>query len=137
MYWYLFSLYVLLPVDLQTGNKLFIPYDRLVKKGRVIYGQAIEISPQSVTVKLNSNGTEEIVEFDELIIALGSSNRFPFKMGDDSTVGVSADQWKELLREFNNRLKQVDDILVCIDMPVYTSIQDIYVDKDSIYLVSK
>ncbi|EGG21756.1 putative apoptosis inducing factor [Cavenderia fasciculata] len=62
-------------VEPELLKKVFLSYDSLLKKGRVIYQTATEIGPNRIAL---GNG-EEIVGFHYLVIATGTNNMTPFK----------------------------------------------------------
>eukprot|EP01132_Coremiostelium_polycephalum_P008524 gene8524-10479_t len=69
-----------LVVEPDLCKKVFIPMDRLLKKGRVIHKLAVEIKPTGVKL---DDGTE--IAFDYLVIATGSNNMTPYKSPVDTT----------------------------------------------------
>lgn len=77
-------------VDPALTDRALIPYDRLLKNGRVLRARATGIDAASVTL---DDGRK--VEADYIVVATGSSNATPFKpVGDDI----------EGLREANQRI---------------------------------
>ena len=66
-------------VDPTLTDRALIPYDRLLKKGRVLRARASGIDAGGVTL---DDGQR--VEADYIVVATGSSNAMPFKpVGDD------------------------------------------------------
>tara|TARA_R110002072_G_scaffold18700_1_gene69773 strand:+ start:1968 stop:3050 length:1083 start_codon:yes stop_codon:yes gene_type:complete len=79
-------------VDPALIDQCLIPYDKLLKKGRVIRARASGIDAGGVTL---DNGQR--VEADHIVVATGSSNAMPFKpVGDDI----------EGLRQANRRIHE-------------------------------
>ena len=62
------------------------PYDKTLSHGQFLQGEVEEITPESV--KLFGHATP--VTFDFLVIATGSSYRFPFKISAADITGMTA-----------------------------------------------
>lgn len=77
--------FVMTPATLRVSvepallDKIVIPYDRLLKKGRVVRGRAVSIDQTSV---LLADGAR--VEADAIVVATGSHYAAPFRPQDDS-----------------------------------------------------
>jgi apoptosis-inducing factor 2 len=67
-------------VDPEWASRIFLPYDRLLANGRVVQGQAISVTPGTVTLR-----SGESVSADYLVLATGSSYPFPAKSHEDDT----------------------------------------------------
>lgn len=66
--------------DPEWTDRVFLPYDRLLARGRVVRDRAVLVGPGAVTL---SSG--ERVDADYIVLATGSSYPFPAKMDlDDS-----------------------------------------------------
>ena len=66
-------------------EKIAIPYDRLLKRGKVVRARAIEIAGRAV--KLSDGRT---VEGDVIVVATGSTYASPFKPKGDDVAGMIA-----------------------------------------------
>jgi NADH dehydrogenase FAD-containing subunit len=65
--------------------RLFVPYDRLLARGRVLRGRAVAVSPSAVTL---ASGT--VVTADYVVLASGSTHRYPAKIDVlDSAAGIA------------------------------------------------
>jgi NADH dehydrogenase FAD-containing subunit len=94
-----------------TGDwlrKLFIPYDRLLKKGQIVNSKVEEVTPEEVLLE---NGRR--VKFDYLILATGGSYPFPAKMASDRIAEAEA-----AVRLVNERVAQAQSILLIGAGPV-------------------
>lgn len=73
-------------VDPEWTEKLFLPYDRLLQRGRVLRDRAVHVDSAAVTL---SSG--EQIAADYLVLATGSAYPFPAKVGiDDDTAAAKA-----------------------------------------------
>ena len=61
-------------VDPSLLDRLILPYDRLLKRGRVVHDRAVAI--EDGAVRLETNGS---ISGDIVVIATGSSYAHPFK----------------------------------------------------------
>jgi NADH dehydrogenase FAD-containing subunit len=95
-------------VDAAWLPKLFIPYDKLLKRGKVQQSTAVKVSREAVTLS-----TGETLGFDYLILATGSSYPFPAKMTSDNVAQASAD-----VRRVNTLIKEARSILLIGAGPV-------------------
>ena len=75
-------------VDASVREQALIPYDKLLKKGRVVQAKATEIKPNAVVA-----GGEEIAA-DYIVLSTGASNGGIFKPGDESIDAFRAAQSK-------------------------------------------
>ncbi len=66
-------------------GRLFLPYSRLLARGRVIRDRAVRVDAGSVTL-----GSGEQIEADYIILATGSRYPFPAKLDLDETLAASA-----------------------------------------------
>ncbi|MEM9968012.1 MAG: FAD-dependent oxidoreductase [Pseudomonadota bacterium] len=66
-------------VDVKVQEKSIIPYDKLLKNGRLIRSRAIDVKENAVTLE---NG--ETLDADSVVIATGASNGGIFKPADES-----------------------------------------------------
>jgi apoptosis-inducing factor 2 len=95
-------------VDARWLRKLFIPYDRLLKKGRVVNSKVEEVTPEEVLLE---DGRR--VKFDYLILATGGSYPFPAKMASDKIAEAEV-----AVRLVNERVAQAQSILLIGAGPV-------------------
>ena len=72
-------------VDPSLLDRLILPYDRLLKRGRVVHDRAVAI--EDGAVRLATNGS---ISGDIVVIATGSSYAHPFKASDDVSAFRSA-----------------------------------------------
>ncbi len=70
-------------VDPSLLDRALIPYDRLLKNGRVIRTRASGIDATGVTLEDGQR-----VEADQIVVATGSANAMPFKPVGDDIVGL-------------------------------------------------
>ncbi len=73
-------------VDPSLLDRAVIPYDRLLKNGRIIASKATAIDSKGVTL---DDGTR--VEADQIVVATGSGNAMPFKPQGTDIAGLKAD----------------------------------------------
>jgi NADH dehydrogenase FAD-containing subunit len=95
-------------VDARWLRKLFIPYDHLLKKVKIINSRVMEANPKDVVLE---NGQR--LEFDYLILATGSSYPFPAKMASDKVAEAET-----AVRLVNERVAQANSILLIGAGPV-------------------
>ncbi|MFE5243791.1 MULTISPECIES: NAD(P)/FAD-dependent oxidoreductase [unclassified Streptomyces] len=69
-----------------AGN-IFFPYDKLLRRGRIVKGRAASVDPRGVTLD-----SGERIEADYLVLATGSGYPYPAKMDTD----VAADALERL-----------------------------------------
>ncbi len=72
-------------VDPATLERALIPYDGLLKRGRVVRGVAQTISETEVTL-----ASGETIAADQIVVATGSSNAVPFKPNGEDIDGLRA-----------------------------------------------
>lgn len=72
-------------VEPKLFDKIAIPYDRLLKRGKVVQARAVEVGDRSV--KLSDGRT---IEGDVIVVATGSSYASPFKPKGDDVAGMIA-----------------------------------------------
>ncbi|MGW6456050.1 FAD-dependent oxidoreductase [Streptomyces sp. NPDC055078] len=71
-------------VDADFAPGIFLPYDRLLSKGRVVRDRAVRVEPRSVTL-----GTGGQLAADYIVLATGSGYPFPAKSDlDDSAASL-------------------------------------------------
>lgn len=95
-------------VEASWLEKIFIPYDGLLKRGKVLHKLVTEVTPDKVIL---DNG--EIIEFDYLILATGSSYSFPGKMSSNDVQGSK----KSILR-LNEKINAAERVLIVGGGPV-------------------
>jgi NADH dehydrogenase FAD-containing subunit len=95
-------------VDARWLRKLFIPYDHLLKNGRIINGRIMEANPKDVVLE---NGQR--LKFDYLVLATGSNYPFPAKMASDKVAEAET-----AVRLVNERVAQAKSILMIGAGPV-------------------
>lgn len=89
-------------------EKIFIPYDGLLKRGTILHNRVIEVTPNKVHL---DNG--EILTFDYLILATGSSYPFPAKMSSDNVESSKAN-----ILHFNEIIRAAQRVLIVGGGPV-------------------
>lgn len=72
-------------VDPVILERALIPYDGLLKRGRVVRGVAQSISETEVTL-----ASGETIAADQIVVATGSSNAVPFKPNGEDIEGLRA-----------------------------------------------
>lgn len=72
-------------VDPKILDRALIPYDGLLKRGRVVRGVAKSISETEVTL-----ASGETIAADQIVVATGSSNAVPFKSNGSGIDGLRA-----------------------------------------------
>ena len=95
-------------VDPSWLAKIFIPYDRLLRNGRVIHDTVIEVSPKAVILARGKT-----LSFDYLVLATGSSYPFPAKTAYDDVSRSMKD-----MRQVGKRIRQAKSILLIGGGPV-------------------
>ncbi len=95
-------------VDPSWLDRIFIPYDRLLRRGRVLRDTVVEATPQAVRL-----ASGETIPFDYLVLATGSSYPFPAKTPYDD-VSRSAQQ----MRLVSERIRRARSILLIGAGPV-------------------
>jgi len=93
-------------VDESIIEKIFFPYDKLLRYGKVLQAVVTEISSEKVTFR-ETSGEEQTLSFDYLVIATGSSYPFPFKTSDAADT-----ENKERMHEIAQQVKQANRILI-------------------------
>jgi NADH dehydrogenase FAD-containing subunit len=112
-------------------DAVYIPYDKLLKNGKIIHDEIVEISPKEVKLK----NSDKNLSFDFLVIALGSKFSAPIFASD------SKDQAKESMLNNIKKLQSAKKILVVGGGPVgieYTGeILQVFPDKEIILVHNK
>ncbi|KAN0047980.1 hypothetical protein ACTA71_002371 [Dictyostelium dimigraforme] len=91
-------------VEPELAKKIYIPYDKLLKNGKFIFGTVLEISPTLVKLE---NGQE--LTFDYLVIATGSNVLAPFKAPLEKKTG---DEIQSYFQNFSQQIREAKSILV-------------------------
>lgn len=68
-------------VDREWAEKIFMPYDKLLKNGRVLHATAQAVKGTTVQVSTGEN-----IEADYLVLATGTAYPFPAKHTDSSSI---------------------------------------------------
>lgn len=89
-------------------EKLFIPYDRLLKRGRVVHETVTEVSHESVLLESGPK-----ISFDYAILATGSNYPFPAKMPSDT-----AQRSTMMLKQLGRQVQKAERILIIGGGPV-------------------
>ncbi|MFD6281758.1 NAD(P)/FAD-dependent oxidoreductase [Streptomyces sp. NPDC060209] len=95
-------------VEPDWADSIFFPYDKLLRRGRVVRGRAASVDPGGVTLE-----SGERVDADYLVLATGSGYPYPAKMDTD----VSAEAL-ERLRATHAELAGSDRVLIVGAGPV-------------------
>ncbi|MFC4565706.1 FAD-dependent oxidoreductase [Nocardiopsis mangrovi] len=72
-------------VDGQWADRLFLPYDRLLTRGRVVRDRAVRVDGDGVTL-----GSGERIDADYTVLATGSAYPFPAKFADEDSADAKA-----------------------------------------------
>ncbi|MFC3998976.1 FAD-dependent oxidoreductase [Nocardiopsis sediminis] len=72
-------------VDAQWADRLFLPYDRLLARGRVVRDRAVRADDDGVTL-----GSGERIAADYTVLATGSAYPFPAKFTDEDSTEAKA-----------------------------------------------
>lgn len=83
-------------------DDITIPYDRLLKRGRVVRGRAVSIDQDGVVL---ADGAR--IEADAIVVATGSQYAAPFKPQDDSIAA-----FKEALRGTAEQIAAADSVVI-------------------------
>ncbi|MFC1411189.1 FAD-dependent oxidoreductase [Streptacidiphilus sp. N1-12] len=94
--------------DPAWADRMFLPYEGLLARGRVVRGHAELVEPGVVTL-----ASGERVEADFVVLATGSDYPFPAKVGDLDTAGAKA-----RLTETRAALDAADSVLLLGAGPV-------------------
>ncbi|CAM2768587.1 NAD(P)/FAD-dependent oxidoreductase [Actinomyces slackii] len=89
-------------VDREWAEKIFIPYDRLLTRGRVVHGTALTV--RGTTVEVSGAGA---IEADYLILATGTNYPFPAKHMESSSVIAKA-----RIERMRTNLEQAGRVLI-------------------------
>lgn len=89
-------------VDPEWADRVFLPYDRLLRRGRVVHDRARLVSPG--VVHLSST---EAIEADHVVLATGAGYPFPAKFLEDSATVARA-----RLERLHADLTRCDRVLV-------------------------
>ena len=95
-------------VDVRWMRKLFIPYDYLLKRGKILNGKVVDVKPDEVVLEDGQH-----LKFDALVLATGSNYPFPAKMASDLVTEAEAE-----VRLVNERVAQAKSILLIGAGPV-------------------
>ena len=95
-------------VDPQWQDRVFLPYDRLLARGRVVHDWARRVSPTRVRLS-----PHEYLDTDVLVLATGTAYPFPAKYLEDDTAVASA-----RLTRLRESLDRTDRVLVVGGGPV-------------------
>jgi len=111
-------------------EKIVIPYDQLLKRGRVIRGRAVSIDRDRVNLADGSG-----IEADEMIIATGSRYAAPFKPQGDNAI-----EQAQTLRDTARQVAAASQIIIvgagAVGVELAGEIKAKYPDK-SVALVSE
>ncbi|KAM9955494.1 hypothetical protein ACTFIW_000096 [Dictyostelium discoideum] len=114
-------------VEPELVKKIYIPYDKLLKNGKFIFGTVIEISPTLVKLE---DGQE--LTFDYLVIATGSNSLAPFKAPLEKK---SSSEILNYFQNFSQQIKQAKSILIvgggAVACELVSEIVEKYPVKDS------
>jgi apoptosis-inducing factor 2 len=72
-------------VDPAWADRMFLPYSRLLARGRVLHDRAVWVETGSVTL-----GSGELIAADYIVLATGSTYPFPAKVDVDDSVSAKA-----------------------------------------------
>lgn len=89
-------------VEPELLDRIVIPYDRLLKRGRVVRGRAVSIDSGGVAL---ADGSK--VEADTIVVATGSHYAAPFKPQGDSTA-----DFVRLVRKTTAQLADAERIVI-------------------------
>jgi apoptosis-inducing factor 2 len=95
-------------VDSSWLEKIFIPYDRLLKRGKIKHSLVTEVTPEKVHLE-----SGETLSFDYLILATGSSYPFPAKMSANDVEGA-----KQNIVHLSEKIRAAQRILIVGGGPV-------------------
>ncbi|MFD9409996.1 NAD(P)/FAD-dependent oxidoreductase [Streptomyces sp. NPDC059989] len=95
-------------VDPAWSERLFLSYDGLLSRGRIVHARAERVEPGSVTLS-----TGERIEADFVVLATGSTYPFPAKFDIDDAAGAKA-----RLAETRTALQAADSVLLLGAGPV-------------------
>jgi apoptosis-inducing factor 2 len=95
-------------VDPSWLEKIFIPYDGLLKRGKVLHNFVTEVTPN----KVHLDNTETL-GFDYLILATGSSYPFPAKMSSNDVKSS-----KESILHLSEKIRTAQRVLIVGGGPV-------------------
>jgi NADH dehydrogenase FAD-containing subunit len=95
-------------VDPGWLGRIFIPYDRLLRHGRVLHDTVVEASPQAVRL-----ASGETLTFDYLVLATGSSYPFPARTQHDDVPRAV-----QQMRLAGERIRQARGVLLVGAGPV-------------------
>lgn len=95
-------------VDAEWTDKLFYPYDRLLKRGRVIRDRAVQVDGSAVTLR-----SGERIAADYIVLATGSAYPFPAKIDEEDTAEA-----RERLQSTRAALTEAEGVLLLGAGPV-------------------
>lgn len=95
-------------VDATWIDRIFIPYDQLLRRGRVVRDRAAEVTQDGVRL-----ASGQWIAADYLIVATGSSSPFPAKPDTDDSETTRA-----RMRSVQHNLEGSDDILLLGGGPI-------------------
>lgn len=95
-------------VDPAWAGRIFLPYDRLLSRGRIVRDRAVRVTPDGVEL-----GSGAWLASDFIVLATGSTYPFPAKLDVDDSAAA-----KERLRTAHEQLAAADRILLLGAGPV-------------------
>lgn len=95
-------------VDPDWTDRLFLPYDRLLTRGRVLRDRAVRVDAAAVTL-----GSGERIAADYIVLATGSAYPFPAKVDVDDSATAKA-----RIRATREALAHADSVLLLGAGPV-------------------
>jgi apoptosis-inducing factor 2 len=97
-------------------DKIFIPYDGLLKRGKVLHSLVTEVTPDKIQLD-----TGETLGFDYLVLATGSSYPFPGKMSASDVEGS-----KQSILHLSEKIRAAQQVLIVGGGPVGVEIASNY-----------
>lgn len=95
-------------VEPEFAERIFLPYDQLLQRGRVVRDHAVAADAGTVTL-----GSGERIEADYLVLATGADYPFPAKFAERDTAAAKA-----RLRAAHDELAAADSVLLLGAGPV-------------------
>lgn len=89
-------------VEPELLERIVIPYDRLLRRGRVVHGKAVTIDADGVKLEDGSHITA-----DAVVVATGSQYAAPFKPQSDATA-----DFKAALKLVSAQIESADEIVI-------------------------
>ena len=90
------------------AGRIFLPYDRLLRRGQVVHDRAARVDIGSVTL-----GSGETIAADFIVLASGSAYPFPAKTGTDDSAGAQA-----RIRQAHSQIVKANRVLLLGAGPV-------------------